>query len=155
MHLKLQSIWEEFLFLANYSPHTSHKTLQFFSFVFFGPSLALTYFMDNLEETLLTCGSYFPGCQWNFHNLEITYQAVIFFQFFIYIFIKKLLCFSYTSCMERKISKKLPKKSCWNKKENKINWKNKIHWRANKIKSYTTSFVPYFCIIRINSGDFL
>ncbi len=112
MHLKLQSIWEEFLFLANYSPHTSHKTLQFFSFVFFGPSLALTYFMDNLEETLLTCGSYFPSCQWNFHNLEVTYQAVIFFQFFIYIFIKKLLCFSYTSCMERKISKKLPKKSC-------------------------------------------
>jgi hypothetical protein len=29
------------------------------------------------------------------------------------------------------------------------------HWRTNKIKSYTTNFVPYFCIIRINGGDFL
>jgi hypothetical protein len=79
---------QEYNAKINYCPHTIHKTLQFFFFVFFGLSPALTCFMDNLEETLLTCGSYFPGYQWNFHNLEVTYQAVIFFQFFIYIFIK-------------------------------------------------------------------
>jgi len=79
---------QEYNAKINYCPHTIHKTLQFFFFVFFGPLLALTCFMDNLEETLLTCGSYSPSCQWNFHNLEVTYQAVIFFQF-IYIYIYK------------------------------------------------------------------
>jgi hypothetical protein len=40
------------------------------------------------------------------------------------------------------------------KMENKINWKNRIHWRANKIKSYTTNCVLYFCLICINNGDY-
>jgi len=47
--------------------------------------------MDNLEKTLLTCGSYSPGCQWNFHNLEVTYQAIIFFQFIYLYFYKKIV----------------------------------------------------------------
>jgi len=47
--------------------------------------------MDNLEETLLTCGSYSPGYQWNFHKLEITHHAVIFFLFIYLYFYKKIV----------------------------------------------------------------
>jgi hypothetical protein len=75
----------------NYYPHTIHKTLQFFFFVFSGLSPALTCFMDNLEETFLTCGSYSPSYQWNFHNLKVTYQAIIFFQFIYLYFYKKII----------------------------------------------------------------
>jgi len=57
----------------------------------FGPSPALTCFIENLEETLLTCGSYSPGCQWNFHNLEVTSQAGIFFQFIYLYFYRKIV----------------------------------------------------------------
>jgi hypothetical protein len=84
-------VGQEYNAKINYFPHTIHKTLQFFSFVFFGLSLALTYFMDNLEETLLTSGNYSPGCQWNFHNLEVTYQVVIFFSIFYLYFYKKIV----------------------------------------------------------------
>jgi hypothetical protein len=45
------------------------KRSTFFFFVFFGPSLAVRKFQDNLEEKLPTGGSYYPGCQENFHNL--------------------------------------------------------------------------------------
>jgi hypothetical protein len=114
-------VGQEYNAKINYCPHTIHKTLQFFSFLFFGPSPALTYFMDNLEETFLTCGSYSPSCQWNFHNLEVTYQAVIFFQFFTYIFIKKNCASPIHLAWKERLVKSSQKNLVETKMENKIN----------------------------------
>jgi hypothetical protein len=49
------------------------KTLQlFFLYIFWSFScFKKTYFMDNLEEKLLTIGSYPLSCQENLDNLEV------------------------------------------------------------------------------------
>jgi hypothetical protein len=68
------------VFLKKMDDAQTCKALQLFFLCIFG-SLTCpkkTCFMDSLEEKLQTCGSYSGGYQRNFHNLEVTHQAVIF-----------------------------------------------------------------------------
>jgi hypothetical protein len=68
----------DFFFLKMDKGSLTGKQRNFFSLYFLVLHLPQeNLFHDNLEEKLPTGESYCPGCQGNFHNLEVTHQAVI------------------------------------------------------------------------------